>query len=247
MTDENGATARLTLNFPTTEDKYERVKGFVIVALSLTSGVPEDDIRISQISSRLDSRKTNILLNINASSEIESWKRMSQLRAVVSEPSSTLNTVGHMKKVFNGAIFNVYDPTKASAASPEKPQTVRYSAKAPRDSMVVPRAPTSLSALVGTAEIVKDGKRRSPKHRLPPDSIHHPFDLLVIPSGVKSPPESPKREMHLHLPRPTETRKDDDFQTLDLIDMKPLLGLLNSPRPTIPASLGALFHELNKT
>lgn len=247
MTDAVGASARLTLNFPTTEDKYERLKGFVAVALSLTTGIPEGDILVAQVSSRLDSRKTNIVLSINASSEIEAWRRITELRKVVSEPSSTLNSVGHMKKVFNGAIFNVFDPSNSSTGSPEHPHKIRYSAKAPVDAMVVPKAPVSLATLVGSVEVIKDRKRHSPKHRLPPDAIHQPFDLLVIPSGAKSPPESPKREMHLHLPRPTETRKENDVQTLDLIDMKPLLALLNGPRPTIPTSLGALFHELNKT
>jgi hypothetical protein len=61
--------------------------------------------------------------------------------------------------------------------------------------------------------------------------------VVVIPPGVRSPPESPKREMHFHLPGPTRTEEKHEEVEIKLIDMTQLMAVLNSPKPAIPESL----------
>jgi hypothetical protein len=233
MTEE--VRGRLTFNFPTPSDGFARLRGFVAVALSSASGINESDIIVEDIKSRLDSRKTVLIVSISAPSEGERWERIARLRKAICDPKSELNSIGHMKKVFTGALFEVFEPEqKTRPAFASNP--VRYHQSAPLDNLIVPRAPSAESA----------SPRKSPKHRLPPDAVHIPFDLVLIPPGAKSPPLSPKREMHMHLPRPTSTVDEvDPVLTLDMINMKPLLDILNSPAPSLPNSL--LSHELTNT
>ena len=234
MTEE--VRGRLTFNFPTPSDGFTRLRGFVSVALSSASGINESDIIVEDIKSRLDSRKTVLIVSISAPSEAERWERIARLRKAICDPKSELNCIGHMKKVFTGALFEVFEPEQKTRPASTSKSPIRYHNAAPHDSLIVPRAPSAESP----------SPRKSPKHRLPPDAVHVPFDLVLIPPGARSPPLSPKREMHMHLPRPTSTVEEaDPVLTLDMINMKPLLDILNSPAPSMPISL--LAHELTNT
>ena len=231
---------RLTLDFPTPVHGLQRLNGFIAVALSGVSGISEMDIILEKTDSKQDSKKTMVIFRIEAASDVEGWDRVSKVRKAVSDPLSKLNTVGHMKKVFNGSMLHIFEPSTETSIKSKIP--VRYREDAPNDPFLDPNPPL---AFVRTkpVKVEKDvSSHRSPKHRLPPDSVHIPFDIVVIPPGLRSPPESPKREMHYHLPGPTRTepKQVDPIEHLTIIDMRPLMMILTSPKPMIPDSLLAL-------
>jgi hypothetical protein len=235
---------RLTFCFPTPENGLKRLEGFVIVALSGASGIPEGEIKVVKCESRLDSRKTIVILIVEATSEMEGWERVSKLRKIVSDPQSTLNTIGHMKKVFTGATLHVFEPGESVKSNKGK-IPVRYREDAPIDPYIEPHPPLSFVRADQTSHARDPRPLDSPKHRLPPDAVHIPFDVVVIPPGVRSPPESPKRELHFHLPGPTRTieRQEEKEVEINLIDMSQLMAVINSPKPVIPETLLLLTRQ----
>lgn len=238
---------RLVFDFPTPPNSLQRLNNFVVVALSGATGIPEDDIAVEKSECKQDSRKTTVFIMISADSELDGWERVSKVRKAVADKGSSLNTVGHMKKVFAGATLQVFEPgsPEVSKVSDKKAQ-VRYREDAPLNAGFIPRAPLTSIPVVSSTVIDATERVKSPKHRLPPDAAHIPFDVLVIPPGAKSPPESPKREMHFHLPKPTAEvdEEEDEVSKLELLDMKRLVSIINSPKPVIPESLMSLFHKL---
>lgn len=241
---------RLIFDFPSQTTVLEKVGRFAVVALSGATGVPEDDFVIEKVECRNDSMKTTVLLAIMADSEIEGWQKIAKLRKVVSDKGSPLNSVGHMKKVFTGAILHVFEPGASDNQRKENKSPVRYRNEAPTIPFVVPAAPiiTFPPEPPGIAGGFKRrGPKIPPKHRLPPDAAHIPFDLQVVPAGVKSPPDTSDREMHYHLPERTRSKEEaNPAKLIKGIEMKALVAILNSPKPTYPSSLMSLSraHEL---
>jgi hypothetical protein len=238
--------SRLIFDFPAPLSSLDRLKGFITVALSGATGIPEADISIEKCDSRHDSGKTIVLIQISADSEMEGWDRVSRLRKAVSDRDSVLNSVGHMKKVFAGASLHVFEPGVLREPN-EKPAPVRYKEEAPFNPGLIPRPPLTSVPFASSTVMDDTGRTVSPKHRLPVDSAHDPFDLVMIPAGARSPPDSPKREMHLHLPNPSKTDdyEVDEVSKLELLDMRYLVAILNAPKRTMPESLSTLFRKLN--
>jgi len=234
---------RIIFDFPTITPALTRVGQFSVIALSSATGIAESDLVVEKAESRTDSKKTIIHLSVFADTEIDGWARITKLRKAVADKCSVLNSVGHMKKVFTGAILHVFEPGSSENNRDNKKASVRYREGAPLVPFVFPTAPTSVFPQV-TSSLMDDEKPPvSPNHKLPPDASHIPFDVLVIPPGADCPPVSPKREVHFHLPKHSRSEAEDNpLLSIAPIDMKSLVAILNSPKPALPANLNSLFR-----
>ena len=208
------------------------------MSLSSTCGLAEGNIKIGAIDSSLDSRKSAVQFDIMGDSAIDSWAMITRLRHSVSDKSSPLNTIGNMKRVFNGAVLRVFDPSHDAT----KAQNPRYRSTAPVDINAPPGPPVSAPTTPHRRRHASK-KPQSPNHSIPVDGSHNPFNVLVIPPGARSPPESPSRDFHLHLPSPTRQR-EEPIPKLELMDVKPIDAFLRKPVPCIPASLLLAHSQL---
>lgn len=237
----------ITFAFPTATGQGRQLGRFMAISLSSVAGVPEKNIHIIDVTSRMDSRKTIISFHLYAESDIDGWTLVNRIRRSFSDINSPLNTVGNMKRVFNGALFEAYEPNSAKGPSPKSGKP-RYRAGAPIDPFNPPRPPSAPGhgGPPRTGRVPEKPVRQD--HILPVDPAHVPFDVVVIPSGTKSPPESPKREFHLHLPKLTghsDTEEDEPIMTF--IDLSKIDDMLRKPPLVVPLSLLQAMSQFKKS
>lgn len=235
--DTSGINCVITFAFPTITGQGRQLGQFMVISLSSVAGVPEKNIHIIDVTSRMDSRKTIISFHLYAESDIDGWTLVNRIRRSFADKSSPLNTVGNMKRVFNGALFEAYEPNSAKGPSPKSGKP-RYRASALVDPLNCPRPPSAPghSGPPRTGRVPEKPVRQD--HILPVDPAHVPFDVIVIPSGTKSPPESPKREFHLHLPKLTgHSHTEEDEPIMNFIDLSKIDDMLRKPPPAVPSSL----------
>ena len=225
---------RLTLDFPSPGGHNRSLSQFIIVSLSSACGFSERNLRIDQVSSRGEADKTNIVFHVTGDGYSECWAMVSKLRRAMGDSESTLHTIGHMKRVFNGSVLRVFHPPES-----ERSGKVRYKVRAPNDQSLRASAPKSASGDIPrrlTARVVSD------ELILPSDPSHIPFDVVLVPSGTV-PPESPVRHVNVVLPSPKQLDTEPVFQA----DTSSIDELLARIRPTLPSSLKDLQRLLIKS
>ena len=291
------AKCKFILAFTTPSADNDRLSDFIKIAVSSACGIPDANIHLDKLESRLDTGKTSVEFSLTGKTEIDVWTMVTRIRKAVADKGSPLNTVGMMKRVFNGAIFEGFDPS--SEASRKEPKYHLKAAVDPRTHAHLPTPVVESKLLESSEKIgpvvapksISAGKReiRSPKvtvsfprgarrpteaswrakspsslevsilspsskisvptsPHIPLNASHYPFDVVMIPAGMKSPRErdSPKREVHVHLPPATLTVPDPASLKggVKFIDLKPLEYLISRPVPVIPHSLLQTITEL---
>lgn len=298
------AKCQFILAFTTPSADNRRLSEFIQVSVSSSCGISCGDIRLDEVESRMDLGKTIVAFSLIGKSEIDVWTMVTRIRKAVLDKESPLNTVGMMKRVFNGAVFEGFEP---SSHQPKKEP--KYTLKAAVDSRRRARLPTPVvdSDLVEPGDVpqelarerfstspkvtvtlpkgttvasweVKADHPRSRRGRsrglsslsvsvvspsnsrvpvpssphIPLNASHYPFDVVMIPSGVKSPPvESPNREMHLHLPPASFHAIVGELKALPLIDINrldvPFLRSVAEMPPSLIHTIAELKHALTSS
>ena len=236
--EHSDVNCRLILDFPAPGGHNRPLTQFVRASLSSSCGFNEANIKVTGVSSVQDSRKTEIQFRISASSAAECWANAAKLRATVSDKSSPLNTIGNMKRVFNGAVLHVFDPRDQGETSPKNGVArshpkVRYKAKANDDPGIRARPPNSASEKVPRRK--SRPETSSTKLTLPDNSVHIPFEVVLVPSDVKV-PTSPVRHVNVFLPPSPSKYRQSVAKGLH-VDTRVIDQLLGRPNPKLPESL----------
>lgn len=221
---------QLTMDFACPGGHNRSMSRYISVSLSGACGFNDQDIKIGSISAKGNS-KTEILFSLAATNYSDCWVMVNKLRKAIGSKSSPLNTIGHMKRVFNGSVLRVFDP---DAVAPRNKRVVRYKVRAPNDTQIRANPPRD-----STGDIPRRKDRpesSSPrKMQLPPDSSHVPFEVLLVPPGTEA-PQSPGRHVSIPL-ADSPRRKPFDFSAVLQIDTGAMEALLKRPVPQLPPSL----------
>ena len=219
---------RLTMDFPCPGGHNRSLSQFIVVSLSGVCGFSDRNIKIMSVVGK-GPQNTVITFQMTGESPGDCWSMVSKLRRAVGDKLSHLNTIGHMKRVFNGSVLRVFDLDDNNKAG----KVVRYQVRAPNILDIRTSPPRST-----VGDIPRRSARPSTSSsqiELPPNSSHIPFDVLLIPSNVKT-PSSPRRYVNISLPPTAPTSMGAFLQ----VDTRSLTELLELPKRTLPH---ALIHD----
>jgi hypothetical protein len=237
-----------TFDFHTPNGRLKQLGTFALFSLSSAAGIPITSLILIDISSRMDTRQTTMIFTISSTTMIESWAHCQRLRETFADKLSPLNSVGNMKKVFNGSVLDIVRPQPEADKTGLRRAGSKLSSKvrAPKDVTISPGPPLMQSPIIPP---LRKGSQDSviTSNRIPVDSAHIPFDLILIPPGARSPPKSPKREYHFHLPPPKVTEKAEPPIQFSFVDLGKVDEILNRAEPRVPESLLHAIHQLNSS
>ena len=161
------AKCQFIFSFTTPSSDHDRLTEFVKVSLSSACGIPQSVIDIDRAESRLDMAKTFLTFSLTGNSEIDVWTMVTRIRKAVADKTSPLNTIGMMKRVFNGAVFEGFEPSSQKQES----KGPKYHVKAAVDMRSHARLPTPVvesqlltagsedgSEVAGTREVTSSPK-----------------------------------------------------------------------------------------
>ena len=120
---------RLSFKFDCAHRDLGRLGQFIAISFSTASGVPSSKFVPEEMPAHRGIKPAKCIFHVIADSEIDSWEYISRMRKAISSAYSPLHSFSNVKRVFNGALFEVFDPAKDPPTN-----VIKYKVQAPYDS-----------------------------------------------------------------------------------------------------------------